>query len=460
MGPDLEVLNGIPVQERAMFRAFLCVVLLALAGCAADDAIITAPATHASGLVTAAPPDEGSALAISANIQGSHVPFGTVIDPVYASGDPASPGFTTLVGYNRSADAAIWTGHYLAAEAFRYRVTGSADALANARRTVDAIAALLDVPGTGVLARFTVPEASPWADGILLGEAQHGIYPGTVDGVTHCWLGNTSRDQYSGVFFGLGVAYDMVGDVQTQARVRSLVTRMLDFLIRNGWNVAMPPRPAANACPEGSAYDTFSTTFLQRPEQRLSFLQVGRHVNPRRFEALYVAERAAHAATVSIPIRTECQDTHGSYYKFNLDHVNLYNLVRLEEPASPYRALYVEAFEALRACTGSHQNAHFNMIARGLGTAEPARDAETAELLGLWLQRPRRDYYTDLSGSYPVCGDRACEPIPVHDRVNTDFLWQRSPFQLSGGKDGTIETAAIDYILPYWMARYYGVVAG
>jgi hypothetical protein len=41
--------------------------------------------------------------------------------------------------------------------------------------------------------------------------------------------------------------------------------------------------------------------------------------------------------------------------------------------------------------------------------------------------------------------------------VRTDFLWQRSPFQLVGGGIGNIETAGIDYILPYWMARYYGV---
>jgi uncharacterized protein (TIGR03437 family) len=37
-------------------------------------------------------------------------------------------------------------------------------------------------------------------------------------------------------------------------------------------------------------------------------------------------------------------------------------------------------------------------------------------------------------------------------------VWQRSPFQLSvSGGAGIIETAGIDYILPYWMARYYGL---
>jgi hypothetical protein len=76
----------------------------------------------------------------------------------------------------------------------------------------------------------------------------------------------------------------------------------------------------------------------------------------------------------------------------------------------------------------------------------------------LWLQRPERDYWVDLRSRYPACGDnRACTPIPVNERVNTDFVWQRSPFQLFGGGAGTIETAAIDYILPYWMARAYGV---
>jgi hypothetical protein len=64
----------------------------------------------------------------------------------------------------------------------------------------------------------------------------------------------------------------------------------------------------------------------------------------------------------------------------------------------------------------------------------------------------------DLRDSLPACGEnRACQPIPVEQRVQTDFLWQRSPFQLSGGGDGLIESPGIDFLLPYWMARAYGV---
>jgi hypothetical protein len=100
------------------------------------------------------------------------------------------------------------------------------------------------------------------------------------------------------------------------------------------------------------------------------------------------------------------------------------------------------------------------MIERGLLGANATRDAETVNLLSLWLQRPKRDDRVDNTGKYAACAsNRACKPIPVNDRYPTDFLWQRSPFQLAGGGSGTLETPGVDYILPYWMARYYNVVA-
>jgi uncharacterized protein (TIGR03437 family) len=81
-------------------------------------------------------------------------------------------------------------------------------------------------------------------------------------------------------------------------------------------------------------------------------------------------------------------------------------------------------------------------------------------LLDQWLQRPKRDPYVDLTKTVQVCGSEACQPVPVPLRPPTDFLWQRDPFQLAGGGFGTVEGAGIDYILPYWMGRYYGVIDG
>jgi len=241
----------------------------------------------------------------------------------------------------------------------------------------------------------------------------------------------------------------MVEDAQTRAEIGALVTRLLDFLVANNWFVFMP---------DGS----ISTIFTGRPDQRLSFLQVGRRVNPSRFDAQYTDHRLQYSEGVIIPISIDVLDDHNSYFKFNLDTINLYNLIRLESD-SFYRDEYLAAYDVLRRTTDDHGNAHFNMIDCALKGQNGVRDAQTRELLDQWLLRlPRRDTFLDWRNDprYPACGEnRACQPLPVVDRIRTDFLWQRSPFLLFGGGTGKIETAGIDYILPYWMARYYGVIS-
>ena len=376
------------------------------------------------------------AIAISANIQARHMPFGTVLDPIFAS-----PASNDITGYTRCGDSAIWTGHYLAAESFRYKVTGDPIALANARKALAGLQSLVDVTGTNLLARCLVPMDSPFAAGITNEEAHNGVHASGGN----FWIGNTSRDQYSGAFFGLSVAYDLLDDTGARASIQALVTRMLDFLISKGWLVVMP---------DGS----ISTTFIGRPDQQLSFLQVGRQVNPARFASEYKSFTALNSLLMIAPIALEAQDDRGSYFKFNLDAINLFDLIRLEDDAT-LRNRYRDAYKFFRDATKNHLNAHFNMIDRALNGPDGNRDAETVMLLGQWLQRPRRDVYVDLRGQFPSCvsADQACNPIPVNLRVPTDFLWQRSPFQLVGGGSGVIESAGIDYILPYWMARYYQV---
>ena len=118
---------------------------------------------------------------------------------------------------------------------------------------------------------------------------------------------------------------------------------MLDYLIAHGWSVQMPN-------------GEFSTTFMGRPDQQLALLQVGRHVNPK-YEIVYTAFAAANAPLVIAPIRGECQDTYGSYFKFNLDYITFFNLVRLEPPGSPNLTFYNTAYMQLRQCTAKHQNA-------------------------------------------------------------------------------------------------------
>jgi hypothetical protein len=279
---------------------------------------------------------------------------------------------------------------------------------------------------------------------IITEEAGHGVHTSAPRGTPYYWIGNTSRDQYCGVFFGLVSAYDMVSeadDPKVRPFVKKLVTRLLTNLLDNDWAIRMPD-------------GRISALFTGRFDQQLSFLQVGRRVNPDAFDAIYRDYRERFSSLVAAPIGVDCLDPHESYFKFNIDYITLYNLIRLED-SQEYRERYLFAYAILRRTTESHGNAHFNAIDRALRGADVVRDAQTADLLEAWLERPRRDEYVDWTCCYALCGEnRSCEPIPVSERVRTDFLWQRSPFQLAGGGAGTIETAGIDYILPFWMIRH------
>ena len=431
--------------------ALLLIAAEVVVGCRSDLVAPASrrPASAPNYSATDGIPTQADADAISANIVNLHLPYGTMADPGFVTSDPNSPDYFTVLTYNRTGDGAIWTGHWLAAEAFRYAVTGSTEALANVQHGVNGVQSLVDVTSPAakdLLARAWLPQNSRYLPKIQTDEGHNGLYASSYNGEAVYWIGSTSRDEYSGVFFGLAVAYDLVPDATLRAQIATVVTRMLDNLLAHNWSVVMPN-------------GKISTTFVGRTEQQLTLLQIGRHVNPDKYLSRYQTFRASNSSSTGLAITIDCFDTYSSYFKFNLDYINVFDLIRLEEPTSTYRSRYLSAYATLRRCTSTHQNAHFNMIDRSINGASSTRDADTRLFLGQWLQRSRRAFYTDVSSKYAVCGtNRACSPVPVPDRPNTDFLWQRSPLLLYGGGDTTVETAAIDYLRPDWMARFYGVI--
>ncbi len=72
---------------------------------------------------------------IEAGIVATHMPYHAVLSidyPQPRTMEPSAVGFT----YGIDADSTIWTGHYLAAESFRYAATHDANALANVQSAI------------------------------------------------------------------------------------------------------------------------------------------------------------------------------------------------------------------------------------------------------------------------------------------------------------------------------------
>jgi hypothetical protein len=316
-----------------------------------------------------------------------------------------------------------------------------------------------------------------------------------------------SRDQYSGMFMGLFAAHQLVPDAQVRARAASLLTSMLTYLIECNWNVPLPP--------DGQ----ICTSFMGEFHQQLVFLRIGKSVNPSEFGARYDEVAAATEATW-IPMWLSALDPLAKYFKFNLQHANIWPAL-LAENDPVLRDQYLHGYRILRRATAHHRNAYFNLVrilieregdrpgvARSPSVSDPALSLqdEIRRILEEWLARrekvrapsglPRNDVpdpafqvslwprhvaiYKDLQGGGGTY--QATYALPVDGRIGRgmDFLWQRSPFDVGMKSDRKRsdpppteaeiraegagihkyrEGPGVDYLLAYWLSVYLGVLA-
>jgi hypothetical protein len=157
--------------------------------------------------------------------------YGGVGDAVFA--DP--PTYANRTKMDGTGDSALWTGTYLATEAWRLQATGSVDARTHVKELVDTLHLWFNVsPSPGVLARFVRPAGNTSIDvGIDCTKDTHhcGVSHG---GKTWDYNCHVSRDQYQGVMLGYALAYDALGPTEeaTRALIREDVIVLLDELMK------------------------------------------------------------------------------------------------------------------------------------------------------------------------------------------------------------------------------------
>ena len=134
-------------------------------------------------------------------------------------------------------DSTIWTGTYLGSQAFRYDVTADPQAKANVLRIVKPLSGHLRVTGaTGYISRYWAPKDSlgyygdEWCS---QSDRCHKVDTGPF--ARDFWWGQTSRDQYTGWFFGMALAYDLLDDEDMRSIIREDVGTVVKTLMKNGW---------------------------------------------------------------------------------------------------------------------------------------------------------------------------------------------------------------------------------
>lgn len=164
---------------------------------------------------------------------------GAMLSGAIGSAHFTDPGtWSTVDAMHGIGDSAIWTGTFLASEAFRLRATGSPSARSRVRALVDTMHLWLNVAGEpGMLVRwakestktfpFSIPDYDCSATRVHCGV--------DYQGKKYDFIGHISRDQYQGVMLGLATAYDALDpivDADARAIIRDDVVTIVRELMK------------------------------------------------------------------------------------------------------------------------------------------------------------------------------------------------------------------------------------
>jgi hypothetical protein len=450
-----------------------------------------APPLVDSGVAT---PFEDVARNVDAKILANHLPQGTIHNTrmdvadmsswldAYRNGGLGNAGRVT--SHASAGDSAIWTGHFLAAQAFRYASSNSDPvALAGVKKSLAGIGKLFEVNGdTGLLARDAAPTSSQIGQGIA-GQNYPYSQRRMINGVE--WIGRTgrhgiSRDQYSGVVFGLSITYDLVPDPAIRAEIARLNRMILDYLIPRDWIITEDRHPLdAGGGMRGPVF------WLGIVNQKLQYLLDGIRMNPGNG---YDAELNRAAPMVEFAWIQAWGATLGldHYYKYNLSNSSYYNYFRLETDSARWHTMN-RAYRIMRRYIGHHRNVHFDLIHTTIDPSAktvlfPASREAFRQFLGrrhrniappvvdlsnvVWQTFTLAGYTNPSVGAGSVAASAATttvqlpsEPLNFQQRKYTrNFHWQRSPLDAAtpNAGDPKYEKSGIDVVVPYWLGKFVG----
>jgi hypothetical protein len=386
-------------------------------------------------------------------VRERHDRYGLVASSYFSvSGDPAS---------NRRHDTdndGLWTAMYAAAECFRHAVTKSPEALANARKSVEAILFLEEVAGRrGFPARSYIRKGDPMPN--------DGEWHWTADG-QYYWKADTSSDEIVGHFFIFSIAYDLLPDADLKKRIKETATRIMDHIIKHGYYlVDLDGKP--------TTWGYWSPDRLkQEPDERalnsmqlLSFLKTTAHITgDPRYETEYkkVAYDLKYADWMT---RLDEWRQEMNYSDEELAMLPFYCAFLYEkDPAllKQYRTAVDEWWKNIQR----EANPLWTFIYL---VGQPEAKVDLSGAVWMLYRMPidtiewtvnnsqRQDIawasVPDRSGRREIMTLLPPDERPV-------MKWNSNPFTVDGGSGGHEEDDGAAFLLPYWMGRYHKFLIG
>ena len=387
------------------------------------------------------------------NLRQHHIRFGLVSDASTPNGDYAN------VQMHDSDNDGLWSSMYLASEAFRYAVTKKETAKENLMDGLDALEQLVRLPTVeGFQARSFELDGFRQSDPDAWRKRPQADFE---------WKGTTSSDEITGTMFFYSVLYETLGknDPELKKRIGGLVGAVIGHIVDHDlyildtdgkptrwgfWNPENINTPVA-------LHDRRLNSI-----EILGFLQLAYELTKEEkfkttYDSLVDKFRYDRNTLHYLP------DPLGPWNHSDdeLYWLAYYVLLRypIRESLSP---TFVKSAEEQLVANQRKRNPLWNAI-YGSSTHRPI----DIEGIAFWL----REFPIDMRGWHsrnshrkdvvidqrPFVRPEAKELLPPDERVMQK--WNGNEMNLDGGGQGNSAESGAEYLLPYWMARYYGYIS-
>ncbi len=381
----------------------------------------------------------------------------------------------------------LFTGLYCASQCFRYAVTGDEKAKANAKRAVEAMIKLTEVTGKpGFTARATrYSNEENFGDGNR--EEWH-----VCENNPDCeWLGETSSDEMTGHYFAYGIYFDLVADKKEKKKIAQVVKTITDHILENNFHlcdVDGVPTTWANWEPELLNND--DRWFYERGTnslEMLSFLKTTYHVTgEEKYNDVYKMLIEKHHYAMNC-IQYKVEDGHVAHIDDQLDFTNIYPLIVYTDNEAEkeifkmglthhWQYERVERSPMFNMVYGSltNNNCDVENAAKSLSEMNldlvcwPIYNSFRKDIVWDTEQEamgipPQLKYPVEYSarafcnydGNQFVCDSGAEEFVYINNKV------VNRTSTLPGSGDGARGMRAVmpyNFLLPYWMGRFHGLL--
>ncbi len=354
----------------------------------------------------------------------------------------------------------LWTACNVAAQSFRYAVTGNKTALERARRGMQAILLLTRITGIpGFTARAV---RYPGEDRFGDGDTEWHV---SADGSCE-WKGETSSDEMTGHFFGGSIYYDLCANEDEKKQIRTALCGIMDHIRENGFRLAdADGLPTTWACWDPAALNNDDKWIFERGVnslELLAFLKVCHHISgDPKYDALYQTMIRRHHYLLNAA-RHKIRDAHICHIDDNLAFLASMTLLRIEDDP---------AVRALILC-GMEDHWQYERVERQpmfcfIHALYTGRDADLVEGVQSLREMPldmihyamenskRKDLvYDDAQADWHE-EEQVLSPLPYDER--NVHRPDNGGFDLDAVNRNFAQEPTM-FLLPYWLGRYYGLL--